>query len=445
MKRGHLEKKSGKWEESDLVRRVCHALDIAKLTVEQFAANGYTNSTDPSKNVRSEKILSETAILMLHASSIDSRLDVRSRVACLAEYLIPFARSERTLLGLCLEPSLAWDYALPHVCLKRIGYGDSQFDKLLSQSARSLAHDGRERAPHRVLEQEWLARGWDKSKGARAVTNSRTARKSILNRPMDLFGGTRDDIYAFTHALMYVTDFNLRPAPLPRPRSIILSEAEAALARCLDDQDYDLGGEVLLSWPLTGELWNAAATFAFRVLARVEDKAGFLPTPGTRIAELDARQGLERTQLLIATVYHTAYVMGLLCIASLRPGFAPPSTVPITRSRRGSASKVLAAIDLGSQSAHWREEFRELTATEADSLAGFLINIGLYRQIAKRDFSGTRQLLELAWELDLANTPAASQSAQILDRIGTFSKVKDNSRCEPPRAQVPRAAITPAS
>ena len=442
MKRNRADKMSGKWEESDLVRRACHALDIAKLTVEQFAANGYVHSTDPAKNVRSEKVLSETAILVLHASSIDFYPDVRTRIASLAEYLIPFARSERTLLGLCLEPSLAWDYALPHVCLARLGYADAQFDELLSRSVRSSAHAGRERVPHRLLEQEWLARGWNETKGARAITHSRAARASILSRPLDLFGGTRDDIYAFTHALMYVTDFNLRPAPLPRPRPMILGEAEAALSRSVDDQDYDLAGEVLLSWPLTGKSWSASATFAFRVLARVEDKAGFLPTPSTRIAELDALDGPQRKQLLLATAYHTAYVMGLLCVASLRPGFAPPMSVPMTASKCGSAKKILAAIDLDSPSAHWQEEFQELTAAEADSLAGFLINVGLHRRIAKRDFGGVRQLLELAWELDLANTPAASQSAQLLDRISTLSKFKQNARCGPPRDQSPLAAIT---
>jgi len=73
---------------------------------------------------------------------------------------------------------------------------------------------------------------------------------------MDLLNGSRDDVYAFTHALMYVTDFNIRPRRLPRRRAAILAEAEAALARCLDEQDYDLGGEVLLAWPLTGRSWS---------------------------------------------------------------------------------------------------------------------------------------------------------------------------------------------
>jgi hypothetical protein len=57
---------------------------------------------------------------------------------------------------------------------------------------------------------------------------------------MDLLNGSREDIYVFPHALMYVTGFNVCPSRLPRPKTMILADAEAALARCLDEQDYDL-------------------------------------------------------------------------------------------------------------------------------------------------------------------------------------------------------------
>lgn len=324
-----------KWNEKDLIRRLCHALDIARLAVEHLAADGYKDG-DPTKNVRPEKIVSETAVLLVAASPAMVHDEVDERVRNVAELLKPHARSERARLGLCLEPAVAWDYALPHVCLNRLDYPDYEFDKLLRESLESQARCGRERVPHRLLEQEWVAAGWYQPKPGRKLTSPPTARRSILAQSMDLLNCTRDDIYAFTHALMYVTDFNLIPALLPRRRALILAEAEALLARCLDEQDYDLAGEVLLSWPLTGKSWSAAAAFAFRVLARVEDKAGFLPTAGTRISEIRAREGVARTRYLLATAYHTAYVMGLLCAACLRPGHAPLSRFPLPAGSRAA-------------------------------------------------------------------------------------------------------------
>jgi hypothetical protein len=405
------------WDKNDLERRLCHALDVAGRAVEKLAANGYSDSREPHAVIRPEKVVSETAVLLLAASAAAARDEVRGRVARLARSLIPHARSQRMLLGLCLEPALALDYATAHICLERLGYPDADFDAVLRQALRSQARAGRERVPHRVLEQAWLLARWRGASGARSRAPA-AERDSVLNRPMDLLGGSRDDIYAFTHALMYVTDFNIRPRRLPRPRAAILPEAEAALARCLDDQDYDLGGEVLLAWPLTGPSWSAAAAFAFRVLARVEDQAGFLPTPATRIARLKELEGGDRANYLLATSYHTVYVMGLLCAAALRPGRTPPSVIP---AARGGAEPLLDMLDGDGHSAHWREEFDRLAATERDALAGFLFAVALHRRTKQRDFAAVARLLQQGRALGLTDTPIASQAAEMLERVALLA------------------------
>ena len=133
------------WNQQDLERRLCHALDIAKQAVERLASDGYIDSADPGNNVRPEKLISETALLLFAASTAGSHDSVKARVHSVAETLIPYARSERMLLGLCLQPALVWDYAQAHVCLTRLGYQDSAFDELLQQSANSQAKDGCER------------------------------------------------------------------------------------------------------------------------------------------------------------------------------------------------------------------------------------------------------------------------------------------------------------
>jgi hypothetical protein len=240
---------------------------------------------------------------------------------------------------------------------------------------------------------------------------------------MDLIGGSREDVYAFTHALMYVSDFNVYPRLLPRPRAVILAEAEAALARCLDEQDYDLGGEVLLAWPLTGKSWSAAAAFGFRVLARVEDEAGFLPAPSTRLSRLNKIQGDERANYLLATAYHTAYVMGLLCATALQPRRAPPSKIPRSGAAHGSAKMILQFIDADGRSAHWRDEFSQLTEPNRDAIAGLLLNIALRRKISRREFGAVQELLKLGYSLGLADAPGSSQAAEMLERFAVFANI----------------------
>ena len=418
------------WNKDDLARRLCHALDIAKLAVERLAANGYTDRDEPGNSIRPEKVISETALLLFAASTAAHHNEVSARIEYVAQFLIPHARSERMLLGVCLEPALALDYAQAHICLSRLGYQDSGFDALLRQSCDSQARAGRERTPHRTLEQEWLREGWKNSRPILLKRLSPRVLHSVLNQPMDLLGGSREDIYAFTHALMYVTDFNVCPRRLPRQRDVILAEAEAALARSLDEQDYDLAGEVLLAWPLTGKSWSAAAAFGFRVLAHTEDRAGFLPAPSTRLERLHQLQGDDRANYLVATAYHTAFVMGLLCAVALQPGRTPPSTVRTNTPARGSANRIIAVLHADRAGTHWQDELDQCSDPERDALAGFLLNVALRRRVRQRDFGGVHKLLSLAYAVGLADTPASSQAAEMLERIGTLTQIRHAERRE---------------
>jgi hypothetical protein len=409
-----------KWDEQDLIRRLCHALDIAALAVEHVAPVGYTDPQRPSASVRPEKVIAETAVLLHGATLAIRHAEVATRIHRVARQLVPHARSSKMGIGLALNPALAFDYSLAHIILTRLGYPDPHFDWLLTRCRAAQAHGGRERLPHRSLEQDWI----DSLRNQIGVINSRsvkrTARLSLLACPMDLFASTDEDLYAFTHAVMYVTGLQLNAVTLPRTRAVILSEAEAALARCLDAQDYDLAGEILLAWPLTGKIWSPAACFAFRVLADVEDKAGFLPTPSTRVSELKAREGSERTLYLVASAYHTAYVMGLLCAAALQPGCLPPANIPIPRRVVGCGPQLLPLLSDVQAVPHWRETFDKLPPRQADALAGFLFNIALQRRAARRDFSGLEALLRFGYQHALAATPAASQAAEMLERVALY-------------------------
>lgn len=157
------------------------------------------------------------------------------------------------------------------------------------------------------------------------------------------------------------------------------------------------------------------------MLARVEDKAGFLPTAATRVSEIRSLEGAARTRYLLATAYHTAYVMGLLCAASLQPGYAPPVAIPIGGAKPGAAREILRLLDSGNESQHWRDEFRRLNDSEADALSGFLLSMALRRRVKKRDFPGLRMVLELADRLDLTESPVASQAAELLDRMAIYA------------------------
>lgn len=397
------------------MRRV---LRVARKAVARLAESGYTDQDDAANSVRPEKVIAETALLLLAASTVSDE-EVAAIVASLAAELLPHARSDRMLLGMALEPAAAWDYAQAHVFMTRLGYPDARFDEMLAASETAQAAHGRERVPHRVLERDWLRAGLAAAAASEDPTPLVT--HDVLVNPIDLLTGSREDVYSFSHALMYVGDFGIHPAPWPRPASDLIAEAEAALARCLDEQDYDLGGEVLMAWPLTDSVWSAAATFGFRVLAAVEGEAGFLPSYTFNLERLRALEGDEHTDYLLATTYHTTYVMGLLCSMALQPGKAPPSFIPLGDAVVGAADRIAPFLRPGEHAPHWVSEFEKLSEAEQDALAPLLYSIAVRRCVEARQFASIHELLAICHQLGLSDTPSASQAAELLGRLATMT------------------------
>jgi hypothetical protein len=138
---------------------------------------------------------------------------------------------------------------------------------------------------------------------------------SALSRPIDILGGPKEDAYALTHLVIYCTNFGFSAKRLPRPKSEVLAEARSLLAKCLDEEDYDLAAETLMIWPQLGVPFCASSAFGFWVLLQVESQVGVLPSVRTRSDRLKRLKGDDRTRYAFATAYHTALVMGLLCAA----------------------------------------------------------------------------------------------------------------------------------
>jgi hypothetical protein len=405
------------------VRRVCLALDIAAQTIKGMPADGYTDPGDPSRNVRPEKVVGETSLLLLAAAHAASRSDVRERIAFVAQLLLPHARADGVRARICLEPSLALEHALGHICLSQLGFPDLDLDRLLSESLQADCAKGSERLPHRQLEQEWLMRVRDATPHD-AQVDARLPRRSALGRPADLLSTRKDQAYAFTHALMYLTDLGSRRVRLPRPQSTITAEADAALAASLDEPDYDLSGEILLTWPYTRSRWSASAIVGFAILASVEDRLGFLPAPGVSLDRLQTLSGNDRSRYVVASSYHTAFVMGLLCAGALRDGCRPPRAAPIRTRDRGAAAKLFELMGPTEPKADWKSHLQVLQPHDQDSAAPLLLNICLRRAVVRRDFGVIRSALLAGEEHGLLDAPSPRQAAQLMRRAAIYAATK---------------------
>ena len=412
---------SSAWAQDDLARRVCLALGIGKRVIEFLGQGGYRDETEPEGSFGPDKPFAETAMLLHVASGISGHPDVKQGIEELATLLAPRARAHATACAIALHPTICLQLAMPHVLLNRLGLRDVRFDRLLRLSTGSAAHRGREVVPHRQLETMWIESVWRETPPGPEFDAA--ARNSVLNHPVDLLWGTREDAYAHTHAFMYFTDFGYSARPLPRPRAEILGESAVLLARSLLLEDYDLTAEVLMAWPLTSAPWSPAATFGFRVLTDLEDAVGFLPAKHGTPEKFHRLTGVERTTYALAASYHTVYVMGMLCALACRPGNAPQTAISGPLASADVVEEMLGMIQ--EADTPWRRTFNRIQPAEQRSLAPFLLDMALLSRGRNSDFAAVGRLLDLAVRHGLADTPLASQSAELLHRMSACAPGTD--------------------
>lgn len=400
-----------------LLKRLNLALRIARRTILFLGARGFRGADLPEGNFAAEKPLAESAMLLYAAKEERSDPAIKQVFDGLVRDLMPYARSKRMGWDVLRYPSVCLQLATPHILLGILGFEDTQFDGLLGRSAAACASRGHEVVPYRELEVIWLQSLWRTESPGRELEE--TACKTALGNPIDLLNGTRDDAYAHTHALMYYTDFGNWQKALPRPAEEFLGESAVVLARALIAEDYDLAAEALMAWPLTSSVWSPAAAFGFRVLASLEDKVGFLPAGPSASKRLLELEGEEKTKYALASSYHTAFVMGMLCALSLKSGMASPSDIAGTSFSVTLIENLQAFIP--KTGAYWEEVFQSLSPNEQATLGRFLLDVAIVRSSQKGEFAQMTRLLETAIQNGMANTALCAQSAELLSRIACFA------------------------
>jgi hypothetical protein len=356
--------------------------------VSEFGATGYDNPDLPALGFGPEKVLAE-ATMLAHAAAGCGSSAVTSRIDHLAIRLAPLVRSGRALADVALQPSRAFKYAVPHVLLSWLGHPDPGADRLFRAACERACALWQDLPPSAGLERAWLARLWPLD-GADTAALDRPA----FACPLDVLSANREDAYAFTHQLFYLTDFGRRPGIEPgRPFEELAADVDALVLRYLDAEDYDLVGELLMTWPELGLPWSASATFAFRVLARVEDEVGVLPCGNVDVERFNLLTGVERTRYAQATGYHTAFVMGFLCAVALRTGLRPPLTIAAP-TWTATSRWMPVEPDQG----HWFGDLLASTRAEQQALTPALADLALIQALRHNDYPRLGALLEAADE-----------------------------------------------
>ena len=404
------------WNPDDLIRRVDRSLDFAQ------AAISLVRDKDPGIDMEAleappDKIIAETAMLLRAVVTLpgSAASSVRRRAAELAEALSLHARHARVGLGIALFPALALDYGAAHIVLASAGYADPQFSRTIMDSLGSTTSAARERFPHRELEQAWLI-----SLLTGATMDDTPVSRTALAKGIDVISGSRDDAYSLTHALMYATDFGINPNR-SLPADQILSISRSALSGILDDDDFDLAGELLLSWPFLGREWDNTSSFAFGVLASVEDDVGVLPSLALDLKEYQDLPAESRKNYVAAVAYHTAYVMGLLCSSALRAGKFPRKTLSGDNAPTQFTSTLLEILKRDARTPQWMRYAESLPEQTRNACASFFLDVAIRRHVRRTEFGEAHQLISEASGYGIEVSKLFVQAAEMLNRLARFT------------------------
>lgn len=405
------------WPTIDLARRVERALDLAE------AAISLVSTENPGIDLEAleappNKIIAETAMFLRAAILVPADLapSVAERAHILMRDLVPYARHLRVEIGIALHPALALDYGAAHIVISKAGYPDAAFDKTISLALDSTTANARERFPHRELEQVWLA-----SLMGGPLPSEEELSRTALICGTDLMTGSRDDIYALTHALIYATDFGNCRRQFVRSDHDILATVQSALAGALDDDDFDLAGELLLAWPFLNADWDEQSSLAFAILAQVEDEVGVLPSLALDREEYERQPIASRKSYVAAVAYHTAYVMGLLCSVMLRNDSLPVLEPAEVSGSAAFSEALLGNLATDKRRPQWLHYVEALPSDRQVKYSSFLLDVAIRRAVRQLNLGQVQQLLQTAVDHRVGLTPVCSQAAELLNRLARFS------------------------
>ena len=402
-------------DQAFLAGRMAYALDFARRTVVHLITEGHAAGEDDPWYVRPEKIIAEAALLMVYAKAGKPDAAVKEALAALYDVLEPLARSKAVLGNICLKPAMALDYGCAHLCLSYLGYPNALFDEAMEQALRANKHT--ERTPYRMLEQAWLKTLW---KGA--GTQQELALWSslgCLNQAPDLFSESSDDVYATTHAAMYL--FFDGQAAAPVDTDSLIAYLESWLVIYMDKQDYDIAGEVLQAWAMTGRPFSTIALFSLTCLVEIEKRVGFLPAPNLDLSLIEGREQQERRTYIYSVNYHTAFVMGLLCASLFRRGEWHACETDAACYDAEWNALLKAELQTGTP-AHWMDYYKTLEAPQKEALMPWLYQVVLTRKIRGYDYDAAKKLIDRAKGTAMENLVISQQAVELLSRIGLVER-----------------------
>jgi len=379
------------------------------------------------------KVISEASMLIrtVLSSPLSAEPYINANANKLYSQVVDRLEIEKRIAFLHKRPWLTIETLTPYIHLRQLGYQNEIANKLLNCVCSSGQLWKAEQTPTQIFEAQWLY--WLHTATIHPDTSS-TLRATCLGRGMPILGSVTEDIYAFTHCLLFLTDLGIQHwQGLPREKMTILSDARLLLITSMDYGNYDLAAELLWAWPILGLSMDCTAEFFYSTLCSIQGENGYLPGPYFQKEVHDALSESLREHYIVTNCYHSTVVMGILASLISRASNHmlqssskdEDETLELTEhfiNHVGSASqssRALALIPSRFPKAAWEMHLTEKSATR---LAPMFLDIALKRAMEYDDASALIKCFDFMMNEEIVETQFGREALDYYKRITFLAK-----------------------
>lgn len=330
-----------------IVDRVIASLVWATSTVEEARAGDEPWSGDAGSAIRPiDKLVLEASLLAFVA---DRHLGSHPSVSDLAG-----AVSRRTDVSTRMYELIRWrphlrtSLGLLWIVFDHFDCGDPKQRRLLRElwSREPAPVQPHERSPYRLLDQAWVRSQVYGEPDPVIAGAGLLPFTSLANAAGGIFM-TRRDLYALTHAAMYVSDFGRWPQSTTFDSATF---GAMSLSRLLV-RDFDLAAELALADALIGDSPANVAQLVVRAVLNDEfDRLGHVPSPTFQI--IDHENSASPDDYLRFHAYHTTFVYALMCCGLLLERIPTTWEPTLSLTKTHSYKTTFANDDQGAESEH---------------------------------------------------------------------------------------------
>lgn len=263
-----------------------------------------------------DKLIVESMLLVLLVDRLHRRSDqVQQQLKQICQICRPLVYTPRNRMLVSRYPHTAITFGISHFALAKMGLGDADFGHAIDAAFRTKQVQSVERLPYRNMEVRWLQ---SLLFADERVCFDDLLPASILNAHAQPLRMSTSDTYAYTHALMYLSDFGDRQLPHSLNLDQLSRLNDKLIAAQIVNENLDILGELLMATIFLGKPWSARAQFGWHVLAETWSQFGVLPSPSFEVKEYTKLSSSDARAYAFKHTYHTIYVGAILCSLILR-------------------------------------------------------------------------------------------------------------------------------